>query len=80
MLRFSKGGRFHTRSTVSEMDFGKWENGVASEFGGYDEESQSCYSMESSQPRAPSFARRTLLWLTGRQNKDVHSSSTSTTL
>jgi hypothetical protein len=62
------------------MDFGKWENGVASEFGGYIEESQSCYNMDSSQPRAPSFARRTLLWLTGRQNKDVHSSSTSTTL
>jgi hypothetical protein len=75
-----KNGRFHTRSTVSEMDFGKWENGVASEFGGYDEESQSCYSMDSSQPRAPSFARRTLLWLTGRQNKVVHSSSASTTL
>jgi hypothetical protein len=38
MLRFSKDGRFHTRSTVSEMDFGKWKNGVASEFGGYIEE------------------------------------------
>ncbi|PNY02383.1 RING-H2 finger protein ATL13-like [Trifolium pratense] len=75
-----KNGRFHTRSTVSEMDFGKWENGVASEFSGYDEENQSCYSMDSSQPRAPSFARRTLLWLTGRQNKVVHSSSASTTL
>jgi hypothetical protein len=48
------------------MDFGKWENGVASEYGGYIEESQSCYNMDSSKPRARSFARRTLLWLTGR--------------
>ncbi|XP_061347484.1 RING-H2 finger protein ATL13 isoform X2 [Gastrolobium bilobum] len=46
-----------------------------SEFG-YDEENQSCYSMDS-QARAPSFARRTLLWLTGRQNKVVHLSSDS---
>jgi hypothetical protein len=53
---------------------GKWSSIVASEFGGYIEESQSCYNMDSSQPRAPSFARRTLLGLTGRQNKAVHSS------
>lgn len=72
-----KNGMFHTRSTVSEMDFGKWENGGGSEFSGYDEENQSCYSMDS-QARAPSFARRTLLWLTGKQNKVVHSSTTST--
>lgn len=70
----TKNGKFDTRSTVSEMDIGKWENG-GSEFG-YDEENQSCYSMDS-QARAPSFARRTLLWLTGKQNKVVHSSSTS---
>ncbi|KAI9093301.1 hypothetical protein K1719_027315 [Acacia pycnantha] len=30
-----------------------------------------------SQGRAPSFARRTLLWLTGKQNKVVHSSFAS---
>ncbi|KAL5066108.1 hypothetical protein RYX36_027845 [Vicia faba] len=66
-----KNLRFHARSTVSEMDFG------GSEFGGYDEENQSCYSMDSSQARAPSFARRTLLWLTGKQNKVVHSSTAS---
>ncbi|XP_028775417.1 RING-H2 finger protein ATL13-like [Neltuma alba] len=51
----------------SEMEFGKWEN---------DDENQSCYSVDS-QGRAPSFARRTLLWLTGKQNKVVHSSSDS---
>lgn len=38
-----------------------------------DDENQSCYSVDS-QGRAPSFARRTLLWLTGKQNKVVHSS------
>nr|KYP51411.1 Putative RING-H2 finger protein ATL2C [Cajanus cajan] len=65
--------KFDTRSTISEMDIGKWENGGGSEFD-YDEENQSCYSMDS-QARAPSFARRTLLWLTGRQNKVVHSAS-----
>lgn len=70
----AKNGKFDTRSTISEMDIGKWENGGGSEFG-YDDENQSCYSLES-QARAPSFARRTLLWLTGRQNKVVHSSST----
>lgn len=73
-----KDGKFDTRSTISEMDIEKWENGGGSEFSGYDEESMShsCYSMDS-QARAPSFARRTLLWLTGRQNKVVHSSSAS---
>ncbi|KAK7291912.1 hypothetical protein RIF29_07460 [Crotalaria pallida] len=70
----AKNGKFDTRSTISEMDIGKWENG-GSEFG-YDEENQSCYSMDS-QARAPSFARKTLLWLTGRQNKVVHSFSAS---
>ncbi|KAK7265320.1 hypothetical protein RJT34_32939 [Clitoria ternatea] len=70
-----KNCKFDTRSTISEMDIEKWENGGGSEFG-YDEENQSCYSMDS-QARAPSFARRTLFWLTGRQNKVVHSSSAS---
>ncbi|KAI4335475.1 hypothetical protein L6164_014119 [Bauhinia variegata] len=70
----SKNEKFDTRSAISEMDIGKWENG-ASEYG-YDEENQSCHSMDS-QARAPSFARRTLLWLTGRQNKVIHSSSAS---
>ncbi|KAG4959049.1 hypothetical protein AAZX31_13G075400 [Glycine max] len=70
-----KNCKFDTRSTMSEMDIGKWENGRGTEFD-YDEENQSCYSMDSSQARAPSFARRTLLWLTGgRQNKVVHSAS-----
>ncbi|KAF7838085.1 RING-H2 finger protein ATL13 [Senna tora] len=50
------------KGAKSEMDVGKWEN---------DEENQSSYSVDS-QGRAPSFARRTLLWLTGRQNKFPH--------
>ncbi|CAL5199387.1 unnamed protein product [Lathyrus oleraceus] len=69
--RRAVSSRFALQSTVSEMDFG------GSEFGGYDEENQSCYSMDSSQARAPSFARRTLIWLTGKQNKVVHSSTAS---
>lgn len=73
----AKNGKSETRSTISEMDMEKWENG-GSELG-YDDENQSCYSMDS-QARAPSFARRTLLWLTGRQNKVVHSSSDSNNL
>ncbi|OIW18653.1 hypothetical protein TanjilG_13405 [Lupinus angustifolius] len=36
----AKNGKFDTRSTISEMDIGKWENG-GNEFG-YDEENQSC--------------------------------------
>lgn len=55
-----KNSKFDTRSTISEMDIGKWEIGGGSEFD-FDEENQSCYSMDSSQARAPSFARRTLL-------------------
>ncbi|KAI9117327.1 hypothetical protein K1719_011493 [Acacia pycnantha] len=73
-----------SRSTISDMDIRKWEEnnggGGSSEYG-YDDENQSCYSVDSSQViRAPSFARKTLLWLTGRQhhqNKVVHSASVS---
>lgn len=71
------------RDSSSEMDSGRWGNG-GSEFGfgfGCDEENQSCYSLDSQSQapnKTPSFARRTLLWLTGpaRQNKVVHSSFT----
>ncbi|GMH13792.1 hypothetical protein Nepgr_015633 [Nepenthes gracilis] len=48
-----------------ENDAGEWE---------FDEESQSCNSMDS-QAAPPSSTRRTLLWLMGKQNKVVHSSS-----
>ncbi|KAL1372046.1 hypothetical protein HN51_002212 [Arachis hypogaea] len=73
-MKANKNVKFDTSSTISEMDIAKWENG-GSEYG-FDEESQSCNSIDF-QARAPSFARRTLLWLTGRQNKVVHSSSDS---
>ncbi|XP_043711489.1 RING-H2 finger protein ATL13-like [Telopea speciosissima] len=59
--------------TISEIDVGRWESGGGSELG-LDEEIGSCISMDS-QAKTPSFARRTLLWLVGRQNKVVHSSS-----
>ncbi|GLU10337.1 hypothetical protein SLE2022_271510 [Rubroshorea leprosula] len=63
----------YSRSTISEIEFGISENGV-SEIG-FDEEAQSYNSLDA-QPKTPSFARRTLLWLVGRQNKVVHSSFT----
>lgn len=53
------------RRTVSEIDIGTW-----------DEENQ-CSNRLEFQPKTPSFARRTLLWLMGRQNKVVHSSNSS---
>ncbi|KAL6189151.1 hypothetical protein ACLB2K_040541 [Fragaria x ananassa] len=58
------GGR--SRRTISEVDIARWENGGS-------EGNFSCNSLDS-QANAPSFARRTLLWLMGRQNKVVHSS------
>ncbi|EOY31603.1 hypothetical protein QUC31_019705 [Theobroma cacao] len=68
-----KNGIGGARDTISEIDSGRWGNG-GSELG-FDEENQSCYSLDS-QAKTPSFARRTLLWLAGRQNKVVHSSFT----
>ncbi|GFY80662.1 RING/U-box superfamily protein [Actinidia rufa] len=55
---------------------GRWENGGVSENLGCDEENQSFNGLDS-QPKAPSFARRTLHWLVGKQNKVVHSSFSS---
>ncbi|KAJ6435552.1 hypothetical protein OIU84_000700 [Salix udensis] len=59
--------------THSEISFGRWENGDSQR--GCDEQNQSCNILEF-QAKTPSFARRTLLWLVGRQNKVVHSSFT----
>ncbi|KAK9097968.1 hypothetical protein Syun_025013 [Stephania yunnanensis] len=58
--------------TFSDFDASVWENAV-SELG-IDEEVRSHISLDS-QASMPSFARKTLLWLVGRQNKVVHSSS-----
>uniref|UniRef100_A0A2P2NFI8 RING-type E3 ubiquitin transferase n=1 Tax=Rhizophora mucronata TaxID=61149 RepID=A0A2P2NFI8_RHIMU len=62
------------RRTFSEMGIERWGNG-GSELG-CDEESQSRISLDS-QTKTPSFTRRTLLWLVGRQNKIGHSSFTT---
>ncbi|XP_077238236.1 RING-H2 finger protein ATL13-like [Tasmannia lanceolata] len=62
-----------SRRTSSEVDVSTWEN-HGSELG-LDEEARSSNILES-QVNPPSFARRTLIWLMGRQNKVVHSSST----
>ncbi|CAA7022188.1 unnamed protein product [Microthlaspi erraticum] len=44
---------------------------------GIDEENEKRENPESLETKTPSFARRTMLWLGGRQNKVVHPSSTS---
>ncbi|XP_010525753.1 PREDICTED: RING-H2 finger protein ATL13 [Tarenaya hassleriana] len=44
---------------------------------GSDEENQKSENSESLETKTPSFARRTMLWLAGRQNKVVHSSPAS---
>lgn len=44
---------------------------------GIDEENRKSENSESLETKTPSFARRTMLWLAGRQNKVVHSSSPS---
>ncbi|PPR86379.1 hypothetical protein GOBAR_AA34313 [Gossypium barbadense] len=60
---------------VFEMGSSRWGNGGGSEELGFDEENQRSHSLDDhSQGKTPSFARRTMLWLGGRQNKVVHSS------
>lgn len=54
-------------------EIGRWENG-GSELG-HEEEMESCNSLDSLANNPPSFTRRTLLWLMGRQNRVGHSSS-----
>ncbi|XP_058113906.1 RING-H2 finger protein ATL13-like [Magnolia sinica] len=64
--------RIGGRRTVSEIDVGWLGRGrgeLGLNFGG-----GSCNGLESL-ANPPSFGRRTLLWLVGRQNKVVHSSS-----
>ncbi|KAJ9162873.1 hypothetical protein P3X46_022614 [Hevea brasiliensis] len=56
------------RRTNSEIGIGRWGNGGSRL--SFDEENQSCNA------KTPSFARRTLLWLVGRQNKVIHSTFT----
>ncbi|XP_042484628.1 RING-H2 finger protein ATL13 [Macadamia integrifolia] len=70
----AKQNNSSSRRTISEIDVARWESG-GSELG-LDEETGSSISLDS-QAKTPSFARRTLLWLVGRQNKVVHSSSSS---
>lgn len=74
-------GKNGVARTISEMGIsrcgcGESNNGVGSEFGYVDEEDQSCGSLENDM-KTPSFARRTLNWIVGRQNKVVHSSCTT---
>ncbi|KAJ4958503.1 hypothetical protein NE237_025614 [Protea cynaroides] len=61
-----------SRRSNSEIDVSRWESG-GSELG-LDEGVDRCINLDS-QAKTPSFARRTLFWLVGKQNKVVHSSS-----
>ncbi|KAL5973909.1 hypothetical protein ACLOJK_030568 [Asimina triloba] len=65
-------GKADSSRAVSEIDVSEW--GSRESELGLDLEVGSSISLES-QGKTPSFARRTLLWLVGRQNKVVHSSS-----
>ncbi|KAJ4709428.1 RING-H2 finger protein ATL13 [Melia azedarach] len=64
----SKNGNIGARRTISEIGISRFANGESEM--GCDEENQSCSSSDL-QAKTPSFARRTLLWLTGRQNKPM---------
>ncbi|PIA46109.1 hypothetical protein AQUCO_01600405v1 [Aquilegia coerulea] len=68
----TKDSSITSKRAFSEIDVSVWESS-ASEIG-VDEEVGSS-SILDPQPNMPSFARRTLLWLSGKQNKVVHSSS-----
>ncbi|XP_010687706.2 RING-H2 finger protein ATL13 [Beta vulgaris subsp. vulgaris] len=64
---------YSSRRTISEFEIDVSELGI-------DEETQSCYSVDSlANPTTTnsSSTRRTLLWLMGRQNKIVHNHSSS---
>ncbi|XP_050219999.1 RING-H2 finger protein ATL13 [Mercurialis annua] len=63
-----KNGNGKGRRSNSEIGIGRWENGSS-----FDEENP---QISYNSAKTPSFARRTLLWLVGRQNKVVHSSFT----
>ncbi|GAV71234.1 zf-RING_2 domain-containing protein [Cephalotus follicularis] len=64
-----KNGNSGARRTKSEIGIERQGNG-GSELS-CDVENQSCSNILDSQAKTPSFARRTLLWLVGRQNKAV---------
>ncbi|PSS04308.1 RING-H2 finger protein [Actinidia chinensis var. chinensis] len=78
-LKPNNGGGSGSSRTISEINIGRRENGGESEFC-CDVENQSSNMSLESQANPPSFSRRTLLWLVGKQNKVVHSSSSSTKL
>ncbi|KAF8389310.1 hypothetical protein HHK36_026003 [Tetracentron sinense] len=60
--------------TISKIDISR--SGYCGSELGFDEEVGSCRSIDS-EANPTSFARRKLLWLVGRQNKVVHSSSST---
>nr|GMC56178.1 RING-H2 finger protein ATL13-like [Ipomoea batatas]GMD24979.1 RING-H2 finger protein ATL13-like [Ipomoea batatas] len=58
-------------ASVSEIGIDGWGGG------GCDVENDGSHIVNSSSANAPSFGRRTLIWLMGRQNKVVHSTFSS---
>ncbi|KAF5200265.1 Ring-h2 finger protein atl13 [Thalictrum thalictroides] len=68
----TKDSSITSKRTYSEIDVSVW--GSSTSEIGVDEEVGSSNILDP-QPNMPSFARRTLFWLVGKQNKVVHSSS-----
>ncbi|ESQ50579.1 hypothetical protein EUTSA_v10022703mg [Eutrema salsugineum] len=64
--------RDHDCSSASSSSIRFPKNGICT-----DEENQKSENSESLDTKTPSFARRTMIWLAGRQNMVVHPSSTS---
>ncbi|KAF3592569.1 hypothetical protein DY000_02020612 [Brassica cretica] len=56
----------------NQMNPAKTKNGIV-----IDEENQKSENSESLETKTPSFARRTMLWLAGRQTKAVHPSTSN---
>ncbi|GFY95584.1 RING/U-box superfamily protein [Actinidia rufa] len=75
-LKPNNGWGSGSSRTTSEINIGRWENGREREFC-CDVENQSSNMSLEAQVNPPSFARTTLLWLVGRQNKVVYLSSSS---
>ncbi|GAB2291505.1 hypothetical protein Dimus_025760 [Dionaea muscipula] len=76
----SGGGDAVARRTISEIEVDGSENGGSEMSFTFDEETQSCFSLDSQvipPSTSGSTTRRTLLWLMGKQNKVVHSSYSS---
>lgn len=76
-----KKGNDSSRRTISEIEIDDGcELGQSQRYGGGDEDTHSCHSIDSlanPRPSTSTSTKRTLLWLMGRHNKIVHNHSSS---